>query len=228
MLNKLPESVRFASLLSYVPESRWRGLALSQERLDELKAGREYVLALKRDYNQPNGLLSIYDSIAKWCADYNLFSDFFSNDATLVPVPGSTLTKPDTLWTPRLLAEALVRQGLGSSVATCLSRVVPVPKSAFSKPEDRATPTQHCESMEVERMLMVPKNILLVDDLVTKGSTFLGAACRIAELYPNTRIKAFAAMRTVSQERDFVRIMEPCEGTITPTRNGRSRRSACQ
>ena len=186
------------------------------------------MLALKRGYNQPPGPLSIYDDIAKWCADHGLFADFLSNDAVLVPVPGSALTKPGTLWTSRLLADALIRQGLGSSVATCLSRVASVPKPAFGKPEDGATPIRHCESMRVERMLVAPKNILLVDDLVANGSTFLGAACRIAELYPSTRVKAFAAMRTISQERDFARIMEPCEGTIAPTRDGHSRRSPCQ
>ena len=180
------------------------------------------MLALKRGYNQLPGPLSIYDDIAEWCADHGLFAGFLSNDTVLVPVPGSTLTRPGTLWTSRLLAEALVRRGLGSSVAACLSRVASVPKPAFGKPEDGATPIRHCESMRVERMLVAPKNIMLVDDLVAKGSTLLGAACRIAGLYPNTRVKAFAAMRTISQERDFARIMEPREGTIAPTRDGHS------
>ena len=186
------------------------------------------MLALKRGYNQPPGPLSICDGIAEWCADHGLFAGLLSNDAVLVPVPGSALTKPGTLWTSRLLAEALARRGLGSSVAACLSRVASAPKPAFGKPDDGATPTRHCESMKVERMLVAPKNILLVDDLVAKGSTFLGAACRIAGLYPNTRVKAFAAMRTISQERGFAGMMGPREGTITPTRDGHSRKSPCQ
>ena len=224
MSNKFPKSIRVSSLLSYVPERRWRDRFFPQTRLDELKTGREYMLSLKRGCNQPTGSLSIYDNIAKWCAGSNLFPDFLSNETTLVPVPGSALTKPNTLWAPKLLAEALARQGLGSGVTTCLSRVVPIPKSAFSNPEDRATPAKHCESMKVERMLADPENVLLVDDLVTRGSTFLDAACRIAEMHPNTHIKAFAAMRTVSNVDDFVRVMNPCEETITLTIDGQSRR----
>ena len=222
--HKLPNVIEFASLLSYVPERWWRHRTLSQEQMDEFKMGREYMIALKRDYAQPHGILPIYDSVARWCADYNLFPDFFTKDVILVPVPGSMLTKPDTLWVPKLLAEALVRRRLGSSVSLCLSRVASVPKSATSRPQDRATPARHCETMEIRHMITKPTSILLVDDLVTRGSTLLGAACRIAELYPDVNIKAFAAMRAVSGGDEFNGIMDPCTGTIVPTRNGRSRR----
>ena len=222
--NPQPSVIRYASLLSYVPERWWLDRGLTEERRRVFKMGREYMLALKRDSNQPNGLLPICDSVAKWCADYSLFPDFFSKKTILVPVPGSTLTRPDTLWVPQILADALVKYGLGEATATCLSRVKPVPKSATSRPEDRATPNQHYETMEVRGMLTEPKNILLVDDLVTRGATLLGAAWKIAKLYPNSRIKAFVAMRTVSNGNEFVSIMDPRKGTITPTADGRSRR----
>lgn len=217
------ESVRFASLLSYVPEYRWRHVGSVDERLDELRAGREYMISLKRGHTQPGGLLPIYDSIAKWCADLGLFPDFFSKGTTVVPVPSSLLTRPGTLWVPMLLAEALVGQGLGASVAACLHRTAPVPKSTHSRPKDRATPAQHYKSMRVRQMITEPESILLVDDLVTRGSTFLGAACRMAESYPNARIKAFAAMRTVSNLDEFVGVGDWREGTITPTGNGSRR-----
>ena len=222
--NKTLESIRFASLLSHVPEFRWRDIVLPHRLFDELKTGREYMLALKRGCNQPDGLLSIYDSVAKWCVDCSLFPDFFSKGTILVPVPNSALARPDTLWAPKLLAEALARQELGSGVVTCLSRVVPVPSSALSRPQDRATPAEHRDSIQVQRMLADPENILLVNDSVTRGSTFLGIACKIAEMYPNTCIKAFAAMGTVSNVNKFIKVMNPCTGTITSTDNGSSRR----
>ena len=223
--NLQPSVIRFASLLSYVPERRWRDRPLTEEQRNVFKMGREYMLALKRDSNQPNGLLPICDSVAKWCADNKkLFSGFFSTKTILVPVPGSTLTRPDTLWVPKILADALVEYGLGGATATCLSRVKPIPKSATSRPEDRAAPIQHYETMGARRMLTEPKNILLVDDLVTRGSTFLGAAWRIAALYPNSRIKAFAAMRTVSDGNRFVGIMDPRKGKIFTDDNGRPQR----
>ena len=207
-----------------MPEFRWRDLDLSQQRLDELKTGREYMLALKRGCSLPDRSLSIYDSVAKWCADCNLFPDFFSKGAILVPVPNSALARPDTLWAPKLLAEALARQGLGSGVATCLSRVAPVHNSALGRSKDGATPAEHRDSIQVQRMLADPENILLVDVLVTSGSTFLGTACKIAEMYPNTCIKAFAAMGTVSCTDKFIKVMSPYTGIITSTDSGRSRR----
>ena len=180
---KTLESIRFASLLSYVPEFRWRDIDLPQRLFDELKTGREYMLSLKRGCNLPDGSLSIYDSVAKWCADCNLFPDFFSKETILVPVPNSALARPDTLWAPRLLAEALTRQGLGSGMATCLSRMVPVPSSALSRSEDGATPAEHHDSVRVQRMLADPRNILLVDVLVTSGSTLIAVNPKVKHLH---------------------------------------------
>lgn len=221
---KLPRTLKFASLLSYVPKRRWDDKKFSDERLTRFKLSVEYMRSLKHADVPPVGLLSIYDSIAKWCADGRLFPNFFSSGAVLIPIPGSSLTKPDTMWAPKILAESLVSVGLGSSVATCISRVAYVRKSATSSPEDRPMPIKHCETMAVTRMVTEPASILLVDDVVTRGATFLGAACRVAELYPNVDIRAFAAMRTVSDGNTFNDIMDPCDGTITLLDNGHSRR----
>ena len=179
---------------------------------------------MKRADVQLDGLISIYDSIAKWCADGRLFPNFFSRGAVLIPIPGSSLTKPDTMWASKMLAESLVNVGLGSSVAICISRVAYVQKSATSSPKNRPTPMKHCETMAVTRMVTEPTSILLVDDVVTRGATFLGAACKVAELYPNVDVRAFAAMRTVSDGNVFGHIMDPCDGTITLLDNGRSLR----
>lgn len=221
---RLPKSIKYASLLSYVPKSRWRSLESAESLPYKIKVAYEYTIALKQDRIQPGGL-HIYDSVAKWCADYGLFRDFFSGTAILVPVPGSSLTRPNTLWVAKLLSDALVRHGLGSGLCACLSRRMSVPKSAFSKPQDRPTPTRHCETMAVANMVTEPTNILLIDDVVTKGATFLGAACRITQTYPNANIKAFAAMRTVSNMHEFKEVLDPCTGNIAPTADGHSKRT---
>ena len=222
--SRLPESIKFASLLSCVPKSRWRNL--DPKRLSpELEAAYDYTIALKQDRIQPGGPLHIYDSVASWCVDYDLFRDFFSSTTVLVPVPGSSMTHPDTLWVAKLLSGALVKHGLGSSVCVCLSRRVSVAKSAFSKPQDRPTPARHCETMVVANMVAEPTDILLIDDVVTRGATFLGAACRIAQRYPNANIKAFAAMRTVGNRHEFMKVLDPRTGNITPTADGHYRRT---
>lgn len=222
---KLHETLKFASLLSYTPKRWWKDKRLSDERLAEFEMSVEYMKSLKRADVQPDGLISIYDSVAKWCADGRLFPDFFSKGAVLMPIPGSSLTKPNTMWTSKMLAKSLINAGLGSSVATCISRVTYVQKSATSRPENRPLPIKHCETMAVTPMVTEPTSILLVDDVVTRGATFLGAACRVAESYPKADIKAFAAMRTVSDGDAFNGIIDPCDGVITLRDNGHSLRS---
>ncbi|MCS7145349.1 MAG: hypothetical protein RMJ28_07030 [Nitrososphaerota archaeon] len=55
---------------------------------------------------------------------------------------------------------------------------------------------------------------MLVDDIITRGHTVLGGAWRIAEAYPNSIIVAFALFRTISEQRDFRKILEPVRGEV--------------
>lgn len=106
------------------------------------------------------------------------FSSFFQNDTVLVPMPKSTPMQKGTLWVPERIAFNLLDQGLGNKVVPMLERVAAVAKSAWSAPQDRPLPQQHYDSMVVQKPLEDPKRILLVDDIVTRGSTFIGGASR--------------------------------------------------
>jgi len=143
------------------------------------------------------------------------FSSFFSDDTILVPMPKSTPMQKGTLWVPERIATSILERGLGKKVVPMLVRVIAVPKSAWSAPQDRPLPQQHYDSMTVQKPLQEPTKILLVDDIVTRGSTFLGGASRLHDEYPNCEIKAFAAMRTVSSQFDFRKEYEPVKGEIT-------------
>ncbi len=59
-----------------------------------------------------------------------------------------------------------------------------------------------------------PTEILLVDDIITRGATLLGAANRLAEVFPKARIRAFGAMTTISVASAFVALYKPLIGTI--------------
>ncbi len=142
------------------------------------------------------------------------FADYFNTNPILVPTPNSSLNKLDTLWVPQHLATALVKKGLGGKVVECLNRATPLQKSATSSAENRPKAVEHYDSMEVIKTLHEPKEILLVDDVVTRGATLLGAANKLTDAFPNARIRAFAAMRTISSESNFVEINDPCMGTI--------------
>jgi len=58
------------------------------------------------------------------------------------------------------------------------------------------------------------ERIVLVDDVITRGATMLGAASRLAEVYPEAEIRCFAMIRTMSRSETFVRILDPCLGHI--------------
>jgi phosphoribosylpyrophosphate synthetase len=61
------------------------------------------------------------------------------------------------------------------------------------------------------------KNVILVDDIVTRGHTFMGYAWKIEEAYPDVSIHAFAAVRAVSNPDEFKAFYDPVveSGTIT-------------
>jgi len=69
--------------------------------------------------------------------------------------------------------------------------------------------------MRVRELLFEPKEIVVVDDVVTRGSTFLGGVNRLAEAFPHAKIRAFAVMRSIYDPVDFTNIVDPCKGKIT-------------
>jgi len=107
------------------------------------------------------------------------------------------------------------RLGMARSALPLLKRSTAVPKSAFQQAADRATLQQHFDSMQVDVLNPSPTHIVLVDDIVTRGTTLLAAASRIAEAYPNAEVRAFAAVRTMSRQ-DIDTMESPCVGTIRP------------
>ena len=142
------------------------------------------------------------------------FAHFFKTNPILVPIPNSSLMDSGTLWVPRRVANALIRHGLGKMVVECLQRVQPLLKSATSLAKDRPKAAQHYESLRIQKILSEPEEILLVDDIVTRGATMVGGANKLKDAFPGARIRAFAAMRTISPPQIFSAIYDPCLGEI--------------
>lgn len=200
----------FGSLLSYSP----RGNSDIQCR------SRTVTMAVKNDQFVTSGSKQILmsDFIAERLVSdmANLpFVNYFNVRPILVPVPNSSFNKSGTLWVPQRLANALFRKGLGMKVEECLKRITPLPKSATSLAANRPKAAAHFYSLAVERILHEPTEILLIDDVVTRGATLLGAANRLLEAYPNAHVRAFAVIRTISSPEDFSNIYDPRTGTIT-------------
>jgi len=68
--------------------------------------------------------------------------------------------------------------------------------------------------MAVQKELSEPDEILLIDDFITRGSTFIGAANRLADTFPKANIRAFAGIKTISRPEKFRKIYDPCIGKI--------------
>lgn len=51
--------------------------------------------------------------------------------------------------------------------------------------------------------------------MITRGSTVMGGANRLAEAFPDARIRAFAVMRVISNHNDFIDVDDPRVGLIT-------------
>lgn len=143
------------------------------------------------------------------------FASFFNENTVLIPAPSSSLLQPNSLWVPELLANALVKVGLGKDAKSCLERVYAVDKSSKVSSEKRPKVIDHYNSMGVQKILDDPSEILVIDDIVTRGSTLLGAVNRLTDAFPNTKIRGFAFMRTITNSNEFESIVKPCTGKIT-------------
>jgi len=197
--------LKYASLLSYSPhgntpdalESKYLTYSLKQDRYE----------------GQPPILMS--DWIAKKTQEKSsFFCTFFQSNTILVPVPSSSLMKKDTLWIPERIANALVKKGFGKQVVPCLRRETAVRKAATSPTHDRPSVNDHYDSFSVQGSLSEPEDILLIDDVITRGATLLGCANRLISAFPNCRIHAFAAVRTESNPEKFKKLQDSRIGTI--------------
>lgn len=209
--------IEFGSLLSYSV----RGASQKD------KESKTVMRNIKQDSVLDSGILTseyVARELKKGIKGYS-FADFFNSDTVLVPIPKSSLSMAGTLWVPERITTALINNGLGRTSEACLERATAVARSSgqrvgFKRPK----PSEHYESMRVKKLLCEPKEIIMVDDVVARGSTFLGAINRLAEAFPSAKIRAFAAMRSISSPEDFKDIVDPQKGEIFMNNNDPRRR----
>jgi hypothetical protein len=142
------------------------------------------------------------------------FVEFFGDRTLFVPVPQYVSYAPASLWIARRLAFTLQEAQLGTEVWTGLRRVSSVDRSSSAWMWHRPTVQRHYQSFTVIPSARSPSNIVLVDDVITKGRTLAAAAMRLREAFPEATIRAFALVRTMGFIQDIVRLFDPCEGAI--------------
>lgn len=163
------------------------------------------------------------------------FAAAFGERVVLVPVPGSTPGQRGC-WVGERLAWCLREIGLAAQVWPVLRRRRGVRKSAFAPAGERPSVLEHFESFAIEsgRWDATPARgadpgragcfvaepgecrlrLTLVDDVITRGRTLLGAAGRLREAFPGAQVQAFALLRTLARDEALRRILDPCEGEV--------------
>jgi hypothetical protein len=148
------------------------------------------------------------------CVDGGLLAGLFKDGTVLVPVPSSAPAIAGSIAVAERLAGALLQQGLGAAVWRGLVRTSPVRRSASAPAGTRPSVEDHFDSFAVAETQSPLGQILLVDDVVTKGRTLLAAAVRLQQALPHAHIRAFALLRTMSLTPEIPSLVQPCMGEI--------------
>jgi predicted amidophosphoribosyltransferase len=159
-------------------------------------------------------LRSYVASIHQQATQKRQFCGFFNEHTLLVPIPNSPSSVRTSFWVARRLALSLQEAGLAEDVWTGLRRISPVERSSSAWMWERPTVQQHYQSFAVIPSPRPPTQIVLVDDVITKGRTLIAAAMRLHEAFPQADIRAFALVRTMGLILDIERLFDPCEGVI--------------
>jgi predicted amidophosphoribosyltransferase len=146
----------------------------------------------------------------------SFLQDAFGPEVTLVPVPRSSPLRAGFLWPAERICTCLLAEGLGRDIERCLVRTRPVPRSRMAATGQRPNPPEHYDSTDVRvpGAHPPPQRITLVDDVITRGSAFVGIFPRLQAAYPEVTIVCFALVRTVSTG-EVETILAPTDGTIT-------------
>jgi hypothetical protein len=146
----------------------------------------------------------------------------FGGDPVMVPVPGSALQKPHTVFPALRVCEELVRNGLGHDVAPVLTRSTAVRKSAGSS--ERPSLMEHLSSFTLQKTFVAPSRLVVVDDVVTSGTTMMACALKLADAFPGVPIGGFALAR-VQSEGSPDTVLSPLVEVIVPAGRRCSRRA---
>lgn len=208
--------LEFGSLLSYTPKPMTDAMEYSKKVKNLLKNDKR-VSESNKDY------VPFSEWAAKKVGNKKSelpFPEFFGEDVTLIPVPRSSLTQPNTLWVPLNIALALVKNGLARAAEPILIRTKAVNQSSMVSARDRPSPLVHYDSMSVKEKLIQTDKIVLVDDVITRGATAIGAVNKLFDAFPDKKFYCLAIMRTISNPADFVNWYDPVRGIIKLRESG--------
>ena len=124
------------------------------------------------------------------------------------------------MWPGLDIANELVNQGLARDVRKLLVRSRSVPRAHEQLATHRPKFDQLVDSLEWLGDLGADlRRIILVDDVVTRGTTFLSAKAVIDKAHPWLEVVGFAAVRTMSFEV-VTEPLAPATGSVSLAQSG--------
>ena len=194
--------IPYASCYVYSPRGRTESSVRSRWLRDNVKAGG---LAWLR---------CCATRVLELAAVNGRLAGFFGPQSLLIPVPQSTSRGRASPWAAWRLARQMRAVGLGGGVCPVLSRRAAVRRSSVAWKWERPTVGEHFDSFEIVADACQWTELVLVDDVVTKGRTLMAAALRLRQVFPEAQVRAFALVRTMGMVADVARVLDPCVGEI--------------
>jgi hypothetical protein len=198
--------LRFCSYLCYSPRGASRLSEQSRDVCYGIKSDGFYH-ARRRPY--------VDYAVERLAADlptYPFLADRFAPNVQLVPVPRSSPRKPGDFWPGLRLCEAIRAAGMAGGVLPIIERNTRIRRSALSA-KNRPSPQEQIDTLGLATLLNPTDTITIVDDIVTRGSTFVATDRLLREAFPGVTIHAFGMVRTLFAE-DATTIVDPIMGTI--------------
>lgn len=203
-----PSELTFNAFLQYAP----RGLTPTSQM------SRTVTYKIKTDGFMGHTRIIAHAArrVAEQISQYPLLQTCFGAQVTLVPVPRSSPRRAGFLWPAERICQALLAEGLGHDIQRCLERTRPIQRAAMAPAGQRPNPPDHHDSIQVHvpETQLRPTRLVLIDDVITRGSTFVGLYPGLQAAYPNATIHCFALVRTISVG-EVDTILAPTSGTIT-------------
>ncbi len=197
-----PSKLEFGSFLVYPTRAN---------QTEAAQKARSWVIRIKEDRASHLPSLTLIEYTVRRIAETTFLHQLLNASVTFVPMPRSAPLVRDAVWASQSICISLVQSHLGRDWQPLLERVSVCEKSATAAQGKRPVPSRHFDTMRATGSTVQPTSIVMVDDVITHGSTFIGAAARLRALYPNVPIAAFAIART---DHSFTEIRQPCLGEI--------------
>jgi hypothetical protein len=213
----LPSELEFGSFLQYAPRGTTNVSRSSKTVCSAIK--NDFQISIRSADGKASFVWAIQkavERIEQTRPKFPLLDTFFGPDRILIPVPRSAPFRvSDALWPARRICDELVARGLGAAVMPALIRHTAVTKSATAPKGCRPMPPDHFRSTSLasELPLFSQKKITIVDDVITRGSTFIGMSPHVAAAFPDHDIRCFALVRTISVG-DVETLEAPAAGSI--------------